>query len=58
MLEGLEKGIHGGRVEGLPYFLSIAFPGSRIIAIDLTGLDGEHRWKMLPKETAVIDLYP
>ena len=58
MLQGLEKGKHGGGMESLPYFLSIAFPGSRIFAIDFAGLDGKHRWKMFPKEAAVVNLHP
>ena len=58
MLQGMEKGIHSGGMKGLPYFLSIAFPESRIFTIDLTSLDGEHRWEVLPKKATVINLYP
>ena len=58
VLEGLEKRVNSRGMKGLPYFLSIAIPGSRIFAVDLTSLDGEHRWEMLPKETTVIDFHP
>ena len=58
VLEGLKKRVNSGRMKSFPDFLSIALPGSRIFAVDLTSLDGKHRWEMLPKETAVINFYP
>ena len=58
VLEGLEKRVNSRGMKSLPYFLGIPFSGSRIVAVDLAGLDGKHRWKVLPKKAAVINLYP
>ena len=58
VLEGLEKRVSSRGMKTLPYFLGIPLSGSRIFAVDFAGLDGKHRWKVLPKEAAVINLYP
>ena len=58
VLQSLKKRVNSRGMKSLPYFLGIPFSGSRIVAVDLAGLDGKHRWKMFPKEAAVVNLHP